>query len=312
MVNAGWREVTATDDAADVAFPVTICYPTQEPERERNLGPYAISAAWDAAPAAGEHPLVMLSHGSGSSPLVNRDLALGLARAGFVVGMPVHPGDNRADRSLQHTTQNLRQRPRHLQTAMDAVLGDPALFPGYRPPGVALIGHSLGAYTALALAGGEPRTLPEVWPDGPTEAIPVPHDPRVSALVLLAPAAIWFHAPGALDAVHVPVLMRAGAQDTVAPPPHHADLVARQLPRRDLLDSGAVAGAGHFSFLSVFPLQMQQPDFAPAHDPPGFDRAQFQAQLTKEVVNFVRNLTPTAPSTPAFTPSCPGGGLSAD
>jgi predicted dienelactone hydrolase len=282
--------VTETAGAGD--FPVIICYPTQEPEWQRSLGPYAISAAWDATPFPGEHSLVMLSHGSGSSPLVNRDLALTLARAGFVVGLPVHPGDNREDRSLQNTLQNLRQRPRHLQLAIDAVLGESSLFPGQAPRGMVLIGHSLGAYTALALAGGAPRTLPEVWPDGPTEAIAVAHDPRVSALVLLAPAAIWFHAPGALDAVHVPVLMLAGEQDTVTPPPHHADLVARQLPRQDLLDYRTVAGAGHFSFLSVFPPQFQQPDFAPAQDPPGFDRAAFQAQLAEDIMNFL--LEPTS------------------
>ncbi len=282
-----------TDAAGAGDFPVIICYPTREPECQRSLGPYAISAAWDATPLAGEHPLVMLSHGSGSSPLVNRDLALALARAGCVAGLPVHPGDNRDDRHQQGTLQNLRQRPHHLQVAIDAVLGDPSLFSGQKPRGIALIGHSLGAYTALALAGGEPRTLPEVWPDGPTEPITVAHDPRVSALVLLAPAAIWFHAPGALDAVHVPVLMLAGEQDTITPPPHHADLVARQLPRPDLLDSRTVAGAGHFSFLSVFPSQMRQPHVAPAQDPPGFDREAFQAQLAEEIVKFIQMITRT-------------------
>jgi predicted dienelactone hydrolase len=120
----------------------------------------------------------------------------------------------------------------------------------------------------------------------------VVHDPRVSALVLLAPAVAWFHAPGALDAVQVPVLMLAGEQDTVTPPPHHADRVARQLPRQDLLDYRTVAGAGHFSFLSVFPREMQQPHFAPSQDPPGFDRGIFQALLQKEIVKFVREAHP--------------------
>lgn len=292
MVNAGWREVMVTDGSGAEAFPVIICHPTQEPERQRSVGPYTISAAWDATPLPGDHPLLMLSHGSGSSPLVNRDLALSLARAGFVVGMPLHPGDNRDDRSLQGTLQNLQQRPRHLRLAIDTVLGESSLFPGNSPDGIALIGHSLGAYTVLAVAGGEPRTLPDVWPDGPTESIPVAHDPRVSALVLLAPAVIWFHAPGALDAVNIPVLMLAGEQDTVTPPPHHADLVARQLPRQDRLDYRTVAGGGHFSFLSVFPPRMQQPDFAPAQDPPGFDRVAFQGHLSREIVKFMRERIP--------------------
>lgn len=306
-MNAGWRQVIVADDAG-VAFPVIVCYPTQDPETPRTLGPYPISAAWDGAPTPGEHPLVMLSHGSGSSPLVNRDLALALARSGFVVGMPIHPGDNRDDRSLQDTLQNLRQRPRHLQAAADVLLRDPVLFPDTTPAGIALIGHSLGAYTALALAGGEPRTLPEIWPDGPTEAITVAHDSRVTALVLLAPAVVWFHAPGALDAVHAPVLMLGGEQDHIAPPQHHADLVARHLPPSTRVDYRTVAGAGHFSFLSVFPPRMQQPGFPPALDPPGFDRAAFQEQLADEIVKFLGKPSVGVDEPGEFAPSFPGYG----
>lgn len=295
MSNAGWRQLQVTDHDGDTVFPVIVCYPTAEPEIPRQLGPYTVSAAWDGEPLPGEEPLVMLSHGSGSSPLANRDLARALAQAGFVVGMPVHAGDNRDDRSLQGSVQNLQQRPRHLQSAIDAVLADPALFSGGRPLRVALVGHSLGAYTALALAGGQPRTLPQVWPGGPTDTIAVAHDPRVSALVLLAPAAIWFHAPGALEAVRVPVLMLAGEQDTLTPPHHHAGLVAQQLPQAELLDSRLVPGAGHFSFLSVFPPEMRQPDFPPAADPPGFDRSDFQEALAEEIVKFLRQATVSSP-----------------
>jgi predicted dienelactone hydrolase len=110
----------------------------------------------------------------------------------------------------------------------------------------------------------------------------------VSALVLLAPAVIWFHAQGALDAVQVPVLMLAGERDTATPPQYHADLVARQFPHPARLDYRTIAGAGHFSFLSVFPPRMQRPDFAPAQDPPGFDRAAFQEDLAEEIIKFLR------------------------
>ena len=250
----------------------------------------------------------MLSHGSGSSPLVNRELALSLARAGFCVGMPVHPGDNRDDRSLQDARQNLQQRPRHLQLAIDALVQDDQRFLEAKPEGIALIGHSLGAYTALALAGGEPRTLPDVWPDGPTAAIPVVHDPRVSALVLLAPAAVWFHGLGSLDAVHVPVLMLGGEHDTITPPAQHADLVAGRLPHPDLLDYRIVDGAGHYAFLSVFPPQMQQPGFLPAQDPPGFDRSVFQGVLAETIITFLRNPAASVRGSRGCTPLGPASG----
>lgn len=305
LANAGWRELTVIDEASADSFPVVVCYPTREPEHKRNLGPFPVSAACDAAVATGDLPLVMLSHGSGSSPLVNRDLALSLARTGFVVGMPVHPGDNRDDRRLQGTLRNLQRRPHHLRLAADVVLRDPALFPDNTPDGFALIGHSLGAYTALALAGGAPRTLSQPWPDGPAEPIPVAHDPRVSALVLLAPAAVWFHGEGVLAGVHAPVMMLAGEQDTVTPPPHHADLVARQLPHPGRLDYRVVPGAGHFSFLSVFPPEMRQPGFPPAQDPPGFDRAAFQQYLVAEITSFLYRTRPTGPQNQGVVRSSP-------
>ncbi|MFT4036899.1 MAG: hypothetical protein QM692_01865 [Thermomicrobiales bacterium] len=295
MMTAGWRQVMAGAAAGEAAFPVTVCYPTAEPEHMRQIGPYAISAAWDAAPAPGRYPLTLLSHGSGSAPLVLRDLALQLARAGFVVAMPVHPGDNRDDRSQQGTLQTLRDRPRQLQQALEAVLADPALSTAVLPERVAVIGHSLGAYTALALAGGEPRTLPAVWPDGPSDPIPVAHDARVSALVLLAPAAVWYHAPGSLDAVRAPVLLLAGELDELAPPAHHADLLAARLPATTPLTYRIQPGAGHFSFISPFPPAMRQPGFGPALDPPGFDREAFQLELFATVTAFLRETLEPSP-----------------
>lgn len=289
MPNAGWRQVTAGSAAGETAFPVMVCYPTPEPERVRQIGPYAISAAWDAEPSAGRHPVALLSHGSGSTPLVLRDLALYLARTGFMVAMPVHPGDNRDDRSQQGTVQTLRERPRQLQCALEAVFADPVLGPTGRPERVAVIGHSLGAYTALALAGGEPRTPPATWPDGPSDPIPVAHDARVGALVLLAPAAVWYHAPGSLDAVHAPALLLAGERDDITPPGYDAELIAARLPSTTPLTYRIVPGAGHFSFISPFPPAMRQPSFLPAQDPPGFDRAAFQPELFAIITKFLRN-----------------------
>ncbi len=57
-----------------------VTYPTDQPEVAMRVGPYEVSAAPDARAAAGRFPLVALSHGQGSTPLVLRTLALQLAR----------------------------------------------------------------------------------------------------------------------------------------------------------------------------------------------------------------------------------------
>lgn len=70
-----------------------------------------------------------------------------------------HPGNCRGDDGLAGTLENLVNRPRHVRLVIDAAFADAALGPRLGP-GVAVVGHSLGGYTALAVAGGEPSAFP--------------------------------------------------------------------------------------------------------------------------------------------------------
>ena len=101
--------------------------------------------------------------------------------------------------------------------------------------------------------------------------------------LLLAPALPWLMAPGALADVRARVYARAGALDELAPP-YVIERILGGLPSTTPLDYQVVPGCGHFGFQSPFPPALaQQPGFAPAHDPPGFDRAAYQAQLAAEL-----------------------------
>jgi predicted dienelactone hydrolase len=275
----GLRSVDLFDEKQGVAIPLTVLYPSRAEERAERFGPYAISAARDAEMEGEGHPLVVISHGNGSSPWTFRGLAHRLASDGFVVAMPEHPGNSRSDNSVAHTLANLENRPRHVRLVIDAVL---AAFSG--SPKVAVIGHSIGAYTALAIAGGNPSCTPHESADGISHPVEVVHDPRVAALVLLAPAAVWFTPDGSLDAVRVPVLLRTGEHDEDAPA-FHGEIVRRGV--RGPVDAREVPNAGHFSFQSPFPPEMVRPGFPPAHDPSGFDRAAYQPILHAEILAFL-------------------------
>src|SRR5204863_3498795 len=96
--------------------------------------------------------------------------------------------NKRGDDALANTTVNLVNRPRHIKLVLDALGAERAV----------VIGHSLGGYTALALAGGEPMALPEQTEDRKAAPLTVVHDARVIGVVLLAPATPGFIAPGAL------------------------------------------------------------------------------------------------------------------
>lgn len=279
----GTRTLDIVDAVQGAVIPTRLLYPTVAASGVEAFGPYALDVAVGAPLEGADHPVVVISHGTGGSPWLYRDLAHHLALSGFVVAMPEHPGNNRNDNHLAGTPALLAHRPRHLRLVLDALDADNA---ASAPPRAAVIGHSLGGYTALAVAGGQPSALPNETPDGRAHPVAVIKDPRVRALVLLAPATPWYMATGALAGVDVPVLMYSGERDALAPP-MFTDIVRRDVRE---LDHRVVPNAGHFSFASPFPPAMTSPSFPPSQDPPGFDRAAYQPLLHAEITAFLRRV----------------------
>jgi pimeloyl-ACP methyl ester carboxylesterase len=266
--SAGCRMEQWEEEGTGIAFPLVLFYPTRGAEREVSLGPYPIQVAWEAE-AAADGPLVLVSHGSGGSPLVYRGLARGLARAGYRVALPEHPRNNRNDNSLANSTEILERRPRLIRQVADR-LGAQRY---------AVLGHSLGGYTALALAGGRPVDR--------GRAVAVERDHRAAALVLLAPAVPWFAMAESLREVDAPILLWTAEKDTLTPE-GHAVILKRGLRREVSLRHLVAANASHYAFLTPFPEAMRRPGFAPGLDPPGFDRAAFQEDVLAGVVEFLR------------------------
>ena len=281
---AASRELHIPDATQGVTFSALLFYPTTSPAIATAFGPYVLEVARDAPPADGSFPLLVLSHGNGGSPLLYRDLATHLARGGYIVVAPKHPGNSVGDNALADAAANLVNRPRHVGLCLDAVLADPLLRSRVAPRAIGAIGHSMGAYSVLCAAGAQP------WNRERTP-IPVRHDERLRALVLLAPAGEFFGVPegavpGALDQVTQPLLILAAEQDPVTPN-WQAKMLRDGVPDPARVQLRIVPGSGHFSFLGVFPPQMRRVDFAPSQDPPGFDREAFQRQLTVEVQSFL-------------------------
>ena len=282
--HVGCRTLEIADTPLGLTFPLLVLYPSNTPGQPENIGPYTLEVALDAPSKPGPLPLVLISHGTGGSPLTHRLLAHALARQGFVVGLPRHHANHRDDNSWHNTPDNLVARPRHLSLAIDGLLAE--FGAALRPDWVALIGHSLGGYTGLALAGGRPGSLPHEHADGTPQRIPVVPDARVRALVLLAPATVWYRAAAALRNVRVPILLLMGEKDEWTPD-FHAQIVLQGVVDRQQVQHHVIENAGHYSFLSPFPPERTDPAFPPSQDPPGFDRAQFQPALQAEILAFL-------------------------
>jgi predicted dienelactone hydrolase len=110
------------------------------------------SAVRDAPPTVGEHPLVVLSHGYRGNWSNQMWLASALADQGYIVAAVNHPGSTTHDRSPQAAAQ-LWQRPVDLRRAIEAVVAQPGKFGAVAPQRIAVVGHSLGGWTALEIAG---------------------------------------------------------------------------------------------------------------------------------------------------------------
>lgn len=276
---AGSRQLRGIDEAQGISFPILVLYPTDVPSVPTRLGPYAFDVSPDAPVAEGRFPLVVVSHGNGGSHLVYRTITTHLARNGYVVAHLEHPGNNRNDNRLEGTYENLVNRPRHVRITIDAVSSDPELGAHARTDDVAVLGHSMGGYAALAVAGGIPWTK-----EG--RRVEVEPDPRVRALVLMAPGAAFYFPPDALRDLTVPILLLTAEHDPVTPR-WQAELLLDRAPDRNQVTWREIENAGHFSFLSPFPPRMRNPGFPPSTDPEGFDRERFHERLPGEILEFL-------------------------
>lgn len=208
--------------------------------------------------ATASSPVVLLSVGSGGQPERHATLISVLADAGCTI---VAPHFERLTSPVP-SESDLTLRAKRLSLALDS----------FAPPGARVtgVGHSIGAATLIALAGGQ------IWlrPDRPIEVMP---DHRLIRLALLATPTGFFQAPGAMDAVRVPMLAWVGSEDHVTPPAQ-TEWLAQAMKNWQPVDVRVTAGAGHFSFMDLIPPGAMEP----LPDKPAFLR-----EYSSEVCKFL-------------------------
>lgn len=296
-----------------------VWYPTHAQAAEIMWGPYPLFAVRDAEVVPGRHPLVIISHGSGGSHMGHRDTAQYLAGRGYVVVSLLHPRNNYADDADGRSSANWINRPQHVSTVLDWLLGQSPYAGFIDPERIGVAGHSAGGYTALALAGGVPdlkaiRRHCAAYPDdvafcgegggwlswldqffsgGQQGQVPEfgdLRDARVRAVVLMAPMGVIFSDAGSLSRVTVPVLLFRAERDAVLRYPCHVQSIAEKLPRQP--QYLVVPNGGHFSFLAPFPEEQKKTVGAPGRDPEGFDRVAFHERMNATILEFFEKSLP--------------------
>ena len=298
--SVGFHRLSFLDPLDDQPMRAIAFYPSREAEGLTKLGSYEVEATEGAKIAMGRYPLLMLSHGNTGTPLALHDLATSLARKGFVVVAVLHPGDNYKVHSRLGTLSNLYGRPMQISAAISATLADPELSPYVHDDQVGVIGYSAGGETALILAGAQPdldrlrrycqerpedrdacTTKGELIAD--RDDLEPAADPRIRALLLMAPLSLMFGRQTLAD-VHVPVLLYSGENDSLVFPDKNADALARKLPVEP--EFKVIPGAGHFVFMA--PCNDEQMAAMPGlcTDAQGVDREDIHRDLIYEAGRF--------------------------
>jgi len=183
--------------------------------------------------------LVLFAVGAGGNPERHVTLLESLAQSGCTV---LAPHFQRLV-SLTPTEEELMLRSRRISLTLNAFAKSGSTVVG--------IGHSIGAATLIALAGGQ------MWL-GPGRRVNISADTRLNRIALLAPPTGFFQAPRALDEVKVPMSIWVGSEDDITPP-SQTEWLAQEMHDSHSIDIHVVDGAGHFSFMDQIPPHVVEP-----------------------------------------------------
>jgi predicted dienelactone hydrolase len=152
----GFSSATLADARNERPLDMVVWYPAKTTAPAQLIADDAVfvgtSAVREAPPTAGDHPLLVLSHGFRGNWSNQAWLASALARQGYIVAAVNHPGTTTHDRSPKAAAQ-LWQRPVDISRVIDAVTAHPEQFGAVSKERIAVAGHSLGGWTVLEIAG---------------------------------------------------------------------------------------------------------------------------------------------------------------
>ena len=316
---SGFRQITLpASDSAARALEMTVWYPTasQAPIEKAGENPafVGVDVIPNAPPLPGAHPLLVLSHGYNGNWRNLSWIATAMSAEGYIVAAVDHPGTTTFNQNVAEA-KKLWRRPQDLSQVINALIADPGVSGEVDVGRIAALGHSLGGWTVMALAGARFDTerfttdcrqhallagchlrqkLGFDLPSSRPELLKNYRDKRVKAIVALDAGAVRGFSPESLATIHLPLLILAAGVDT---PEVDSGLESGYLA------SGAAArwvtfervyGATHFSFMQQCKtgaealINEDSPgEGVICHDGDGVTRADIHQRLIQQISLFL-------------------------
>ncbi|MFY2506894.1 alpha/beta hydrolase family protein [Vibrio pectenicida] len=268
----GFTQITLTDDPQR-PLNTAIWYPTQDVSATILIGDNPAFVGTQIIKAAriqsGIFPVVMLSHGYRGNWRNQNWLATELAKRGYIVAATDHPGTTSFDQSYIQAAK-WWERPRDVSRVLDYLLTSTKWKPSANPNDVTAIGHSLGGWTVMLLAGAKvdrarfeadcllypnPRTCGLSQELGlSTIQISEPHnkallDPRINRIVSLDLGLARSFSIDSLRGINVPsLILAAGVDIGDLPQALESGYIAEHMPLNSRRYK-VYEKAAHFSFM---------------------------------------------------------------
>ncbi len=265
--------------------------------------------------------LIVISHGTGGSDLGHRDLAVSLARAGFIVASVLHPRDNFRDSENSNARAVWDGRPKQISALINYFLTNTAWSHNVDPKKINGFGFSRDGYTMIALLGAK-YDLNEVashclkhpeqdtfcnryhvLDQGVIDNIRAEYptlvdnflDNRIKAMVTADPLVLVFSNLELNKVSDIPTLLYLPEIENELVAKFNGQRLAKLMQQRQRKHPASVvhiSGAHHYSFLSPFSPQLAKQLTLLANDFNGFDRKHFHQQSSSQVTDFFRTNLP--------------------
>lgn len=325
-IHRAYVDTERTNWAGDGPRPIaaTVWYPasTDSVESDWKAGVFHFGRNALNAPFAdaGIRPLIVMSHGTGGSAAQLSWLAEGLVNAGFVVAAVNHHGNTASeDTPWPHGFVLPGERARDLSVLINRLLADPELASRIDSTRIGAAGFSLGAYSVLAIAGGQltfaDRQLRcKRQADNPVCGLPpeahfstadvqaladsdpvfraglerdkqMVGDARIRAVYAIAPALLSLMNKEDLSSVRIPLRFVLAEEDQQI-------LLSETLNAINASVSNAtthrVAGAGHYAFLAPCNIRGRMFASALCKDSNKVNRIELHGRIAVDAASFFK------------------------